>query len=180
MGVHVVLLDTGGEPLVPTTAQQQRTTAQQQRDPAARKAASTGDDGSGDDDDDDDNDDGSGDGDARAAAAPALAVGVGGVRNGPVPGRGGDTAGAPLTATAKSLKRPARTSGSMAPELLEKYQNWRLLLPGRKHAGELRFPYPKNGSFRAYGNIDQVLDADAFYTDATSCAMDPFNLGVNF
>ena len=109
---------------------------------------------------------------------------VNGVQNGPVPVRGGNTTGAPPTTTAKSQKRPIRkkrsirTSGSMAPELLEKYQQWHLLIPGRKHVGELQFPYPENRHFSAYVNIGKIMDADAFYTDSTSCAMDAFNLGV--
>ena len=110
------------------------------------------------------------------AVAPAVVVG--GVQNGSVPVRGGNTTGAPPTTTAKSQKRPIRTSGSMAPELLEKYQQWHLLIPGRKHVGELQFPYPENRHFSAYVNIDKIMDADAFYTDSTSCAMDAFNLGV--
>jgi hypothetical protein len=116
--------------------------------------------------------------DSAREAVPAPAVVVGGVQNGPVPSRGLTTAGAPPTTTSKSPKRPARTSGSMAPELLEKYQQWPLLIPGRKHVGELQFPYPENGSFCAYVNIDKVMDTDAFYTDSTSCAMDSFNLGI--
>ena len=102
----------------------------------------------------------------------------GGVQNGSVPSRGGDTAGAPMPTAKKSLKRPARASGSMAPELLPQYQHWHLLIPGKKFVGELQFPYPKNGSFSAYANADKAMDPDAFYTDATSCAMDAFNLGI--
>ena len=104
---------------------------------------------------------------------------VGGdVQNGPVLSRGLTTAGAPPMTTAKGLKRSIRTSGSMAPELLLKYQQLHLLILGRKHVGELEFPYSENGSFGAYVNLDKVMDADAFYTDATFCAMDAFNLGV--
>ena len=66
----------------------------------------------------------------------------------------------------------------MAPELFEKHQQWPLLIPGRKHVGELQFPCPENGSFCVYVNIGKVMDTDAFYTDSTSCAMDSFNLGI--
>ena len=67
---------------------------------------------------------------------------------------------------------------SMAPELLEKYQQLRFLIPGRKHVGELQFPYPEKGSLSAYTNTDKVIDPGAFYTDVTSCALGGFNLGI--
>ena len=92
--------------------------------------------------------------------------------------RGLTTQDTPMPTAKKSLKRLARASGSMAPEALAKYQHWHLLIPGKKFVGELQFPYPENGSFSAYANADKAMDPDAFYTDATSCAMDAFNLAI--
>ena len=92
--------------------------------------------------------------------------------------RGLTTKDTPMPTAKKSLKRLARASGSMAPEALAKYQHWHLLIPGKKFVGELQFPYPENGSFSAYANADKAMDPDAFYTDATSCAMDAFNLAI--
>ena len=75
-------------------------------------------------------------------------------------------------------RRAARKSGHIAPEMLTKYQNWRFVIPGRRHLGLLQFPYSQNKHYEAFENLFDVLDTTAFYTDDSSCAMDTFNLCV--
>ena len=72
-------------------------------------------------------------------ADDGSSVESGGVQNGSVPSRGGNTAGAPMPTAKKSLKRPARASGSMAPELLPQYQQWHHLIPGKSSSANSNF-----------------------------------------
>ena len=84
---------------------------------------------------------------------------------------------------AATNKQPS-TSGSsgrgaaMAPEQLAIFETWHYNSLGKKYFGELQMEYKTNDKFRPFTNYHQWLAPELFYTDATLCALDGFNLGI--